>query len=94
MQFQENHLVFQIKKSKDSEDYTITVLKNGPSFYKPPRMEHYEKMESKESFESYEIIGHPVEFRISDKIVKDRMVNFIEISLTASFYLQNWEKKE
>lgn len=89
----ENHLVFQIKKSKDSEDYSITILRNGPSFYKPPRMEHYEKMESKESFESYEIIGHPAEFRISDKIVKDRMINFIEISLTASFYFTKLGKE-
>ncbi|MDF3821667.1 hypothetical protein P3G55_17315 [Leptospira sp. 96542] len=89
----EDHLVFQIKKSKDSEDYTITVLRNAPSFYKPPRMEHYEKMENKESFESYEIIGHPAEFRISDKIVKDRMVNFIEISLSSSFYFTKLGKE-
>lgn len=89
----EDHLIFQFKKSRDSEDYTITVLKNGPSFYKPPRMEHYGKMESKESFESYEIIGHPAEFRISDKIAKERMVNFIEISLTSSFYFNRSGKE-
>lgn len=50
-------------------------------------------MDSKESFESYEIIGHPAEFRISDKIVKDRMVNYIEISLTASFYFNKLGKE-
>ncbi|TGK84607.1 hypothetical protein EHQ24_06345 [Leptospira noumeaensis] len=89
----EDHLIFQFKKSRDSEDYTITVLKNGPTFYKPPRMEHYGKMESKESFESYEIIGHPAEFRISDKITKERMVNFIEVSLTSSFYFNRSGKE-
>lgn len=89
----EDHLIFQFKKSRDSEDYTITVLKNGPTFYKPPRMEHYGKMESKESFESYEIIGHPAEFRISDKIAKERMVNYIEVSLTSSFYFNRSGKE-
>ncbi|TGL33554.1 hypothetical protein [Leptospira perdikensis] len=89
----EDHLIFQFKKSRDSEDYTITVLKNGPTFYKPPRMEHYGKMESKETFESYEVIGHPAEFRISDKIAKERMVNFIEISLTSSFYFNRSGKE-
>jgi hypothetical protein len=89
----EDHLIFQFKKSKDSEDYTVTVLKNAPSFYKPPRMDKYEKMESKETFDSYEIIGHPAEFRISDKIIKDRMVNFIEISVTSSFYFNRVGKE-
>ncbi|GBF48588.1 hypothetical protein LPTSP4_00870 [Leptospira ryugenii] len=89
----EDHLIFQFKKSRDSEDYTITVLRNGPSFYKPPRMDTYGKMENKESFDSYEIIGHPAEFRISDKIIKDRMVNFIEIALSSSFYFNKLGKE-
>jgi hypothetical protein len=89
----EDHLIFQFKKSKDSEDYAITVLRNAPTFYKPPRMEMYGKMESREAFDSYEIIGHPAEFRISDKIIKERMVNFIEISLTSSFYFNKLGKE-
>ncbi|TGN09111.1 hypothetical protein EHS11_12790 [Leptospira ilyithenensis] len=89
----EDQLIFQIKKAKDSEDYSITVLRNGPTFYKPPRMEIYHKMESKEIFDSYEIIGHPVEFRISDKIVKERMANFIEIALNSSFYFNKLGKE-
>ncbi|WP_246051866.1 hypothetical protein [Leptospira idonii] len=89
----EDHLIFQIKKAKDSEDYSITVLKNAPTFYKPPRMEIYSKMEAKETFDSYEIIGHPAEFRISDKIAKERMVNFIEVSLTSSFYFNKLGKE-
>jgi len=56
-------------------------------------MEIYHKMESKETFDSYEIIGHPVEFRISDKIVKERMANFIEIALTSSFYFNRLGKE-
>jgi len=89
----EDHLIFQFKKSKDSEDYAITILKNAPTFYKPPRMEIYSKMESREAFDSYEIIGHPAEFRISDKITKDRMVNFIEVSLSSSFYFNRLGKE-
>lgn len=89
----EDHLIFQFKKSKDSEDYAITVLRNAPTFYKPPRMEIYSKMESREIFDSYEIIGHPAEFRISDKIIKERMVNFIEIALSSSFYFNKLGKE-
>ncbi len=89
----EEHLIFQFKKSKDSEDYVVTVLRNGPAFYKPPRMDMYSKMEAKESFDSYEIIGHPAEFRISDKIIKERMVNFIEVSLSSSFYFNKLGKE-
>ncbi|WP_246047396.1 hypothetical protein [Leptospira ognonensis] len=89
----EDHLIFQFKKGRDSEDYTITILKNAPTFYKPPRMEMYGKMESKETFDSYEIIGHPAEFRISDKIIKERMVNFIEIALSSSFYFNRLGKE-
>ena len=89
----EDHLIFQFKKSKDTEDYAITVLRNGPTFYKPPRMDTYTKMESKETFDSYEIIGHTAELRISDKIIKERMVNFIEISLSSSFYFTKLGKE-
>lgn len=89
----EEHLIFQFKKARDTEDYTISVLKNGPAFFRPPRMEIFEKMEQKESFESYEIIGHSTDFRISDKIVKDRMINFIEVSLSSSFYFNKVGKE-
>ncbi len=89
----EDHLIFQFKKARDTEDYTIHVLKNGSTFFRPPRMEIFEKMEQKESFESYEIIGHSTDFRISDKIVKDRMINFIELSLSSSFYFNKVGKE-
>jgi len=89
----EDHLIFQFKKARDTEDYTITVLRNGPTLYRPPRMEIFGKMESKETFDSYEIIGHTTDFRISDRIAKDRMINFIEVSLTSSFYFNKVGKE-
>jgi len=32
------------------------------------------------------VIGKTAEFRISDKIAKDRMVNYIELSLSSAFF--------
>jgi hypothetical protein len=82
----ENHLVFQFKKDSRNEDYQITVKKEGAVLFKPPRMNHYSKMAGSEKIESHEIIGKTAEFRISDKITKDRMIDFIEITLTANFF--------
>lgn len=83
---QEDHLVFEIKKNRDNEEYSLTIIKNGPTLFKPPRMDTYTKMDSREKMEGYEIIGHSADFRISDKIIKERMVNFIEIRLSTSFF--------
>jgi hypothetical protein len=82
----EDHLVFHFKKARDTEDYDISIQKNGLVLYKPPRMDTYSKMESKEILESNEIIGHSAEFRLSDRVVKERMVNFVEISMIGSFF--------
>jgi hypothetical protein len=89
----EDHLVFQFKKTSDNEEYTITVQKNAPVLFKPPRMDVYSKMESKEKIESHEIIGHTADFRISDRFTKDRMVNYIEIRLGSSFYFNKMGKE-
>jgi len=82
----EDHLVFHFKKARDSEDYDISIQKNGLVLYKPPRMDIYSKMDSKETLESNEIIGHTADFRLSDKVVKERMINFVEISMSSSFF--------
>ena len=83
----EDHLVLLLKKAKDSENYDITIKRNGPVLYKPPRMEHYTVMESADHLESHEIIGHKAEFRLAGKINKDRMVHYIELSLTSTFII-------
>lgn len=90
---QEDHLIFDIKRNNENEEYTITITKNGPTLYKPPRMETYSKMESKEKIEGYEIIGHYADFRIGDKIVKDRMIHYIEIRLTTEFFFNKVGKE-
>jgi hypothetical protein len=82
----DDHLVFHFKKAKETEDYDITIHRNGIVLFKPPRMDVFSKMENKENLESNEIIGHTADFRISDKLVKERMVNFIEVSLSSKFY--------
>lgn len=84
---QDDHIVFIIKKSKDSENYDILVNRSGPTLMKPPRMQYFAKMESNEKLESHEVIGQTASFRISDKITKDRMIQYFDIGLTSAFFL-------
>ncbi len=83
----EHHLVFTFKKDPRAEEYTITIKREGAVLYKHPRMTHYLKMASSEKLESHEIIGKVAEFRLSDKISKDRMIDFIEITLKTAFVI-------
>ncbi|WP_336297493.1 hypothetical protein [Leptospira sp. GIMC2001] len=90
----DDHLIFNFKKDRDQEEYEITVDRNGAVLFKPPRMDTYSKMEGKEKFDSVEIIGHSADFRLSDKLTKERMVNFIEISLSTSYFFnKNGEER-
>ena len=89
----EDHLDFSFKKSRDSENYEIIIKKNGSTLFKAPRMEHYAKMESSETIQSHEIIGHNAQFRISDKLVKDRMINYIELTLSSEFFFTKMGKE-
>lgn len=81
----EGHLVFTFKKNPTSEEYGITIKRSGPTLFKPPRMQTYSVMESTEKIESYEVIGKTAEFRISGQLIKERMINYIEISLGSKF---------
>lgn len=83
----EHHLSFTFKKDARSEDYTITIKREGPVLFKHPRMTHFLKMASTEKLESHEIIGKLAEFRLSDKISKERMIDFIEITLSTAFII-------
>ena len=83
----EDHLVILFKKAKDSENYDITISRNSPVLYQAPRMEHYAKMETSDHLESHELIGQTANFRLSDKLVKDRMIHYIEFSLTSHFFI-------
>jgi hypothetical protein len=89
----EDHLIFQFKKDPVAEDYDIIIKRSGPVLYKPPRMPHYALMSSTEKLESHEVIGKTAEFRISNKTVKERMTNYIEISLTSSFIINKMGKE-
>lgn len=89
----DDHLVLEFKKNRDNEEYEISIKRNGACLFKPPRMDVFSKMESKEKLESYEIIGHSAEFRISDRFIKERMVNFIEIRLSSKFYFNKMGKE-
>lgn len=91
---QDDHLVFDFKRNRDTEEFEITIYRNGSCLYKPPRMDLFEKMDAKEKLESYEIIGHTADFRISDKLTKDRMVNFIEVSLSSSYFFNRVGKEK
>jgi hypothetical protein len=84
---QEDHLIFQFKKDPTHEEYDIVIKKNGAVLFKPPRMPTYSAMESSEKLESHEVIGKTADFRISNVITKERMVNFIEISLSSKFVI-------
>jgi hypothetical protein len=81
----EGHLVFTFKKHPLNEEYDITVKRSGPTLFKPPRMQTYTVMESTEKLESHEVIGKTAEFRISGQLFKERMINYIEISLGSKF---------
>lgn len=83
----EDHLVFTFKKDPRGEEYTVTIKREGPVLYKHPRMTHFLKMASTEKLESHELIGKVAEFRLSDKISKERMIDFIEITLTTAFVI-------
>ena len=89
----EDHLDFNFKKSRDSEDYDILIKKNGNTLFRAPRTEHYTKMESEEKIASYEIIGHTCQFRISDSLTKDRMINYIELTLSSEFFFNKMGKE-
>lgn len=82
----EDQLIFIFKKSKEDETYDIIIKRNGSTLFRPPRMEKFLKMDSVVTIQSYELIGNSALFRISDKIVKDRMVNYIEIGLNTEFF--------
>lgn len=83
----EHHLSFTFKKDPRAEEYSISIKREGPVLYKHPRMTHYLRMASTEKLESHELIGKVAEFRLSDKISKDRMIDFIEISLSTAFVI-------
>ncbi|MCX8000514.1 MAG: hypothetical protein N3A69_16445 [Leptospiraceae bacterium] len=81
----EDHLTFTFKKHPVNEEYEIVIKRNGPTLFKPPRMQTYSVMESTEKLESYEIIGKTAEFRISNQLIKERMINYIEIGFSSKF---------
>ncbi|MDV6235011.1 hypothetical protein CH379_005135 [Leptospira ellisii] len=89
----DNHLVFNFKKAKDTEDYEIQIMRNAPVLFKPPAMPTFSKMESTEKLDSYEVIGKNADFRISDKVVKERMTQYFEISLSSEFFINNYGKE-
>ncbi|MDI7185483.1 hypothetical protein QMM42_04535 [Leptospira santarosai] len=89
----DNHLVFNLKKAKDSEYYEIQILRNSFVLFKPPGMPTFSKMESAEKLDSYEVIGKNADFRISDKVVKERMTQYFEISLSSEFFINNFGKE-
>lgn len=89
----DNHLIFNLKKAKDSEDYEIQILRNSAVLFKPPGMPTLSKMESSEKLDSYEVIGKSADFRISDKVVKERMTQYFEIGLSSEFFINNFGKE-
>ncbi|EMY77601.1 hypothetical protein LEP1GSC060_1189 [Leptospira weilii serovar Ranarum str. ICFT] len=89
----DNHLIFNLKKAKDSEDYEIQILRNSPVLFKPPGMPTFSKMESAEKLDSYEVIGKSADFRISDKVVKERMTQYFEIGLSSEFFVNNFGRE-
>ncbi|MBP9887952.1 MAG: hypothetical protein KBF93_16765 [Leptospiraceae bacterium] len=78
---------FTFKKDPREEEYTITIKREGPVLYKHPRMTHFLKMAATEKLESHELIGKLAEFRLSDKISKERMIDFLEITLSTAFVI-------
>ncbi|MBE7411737.1 MAG: hypothetical protein L6Q54_04920 [Leptospiraceae bacterium] len=89
----DDHLSFQFKKNRESEEYDIFINRNSPVLFKAPRTQNFIKMDSTEKLESYELIGKNAEFRISDKIAKDRMINYIELTLGSSFFFTKLGKE-
>ncbi len=89
----ESHLSFVFKKNPSAEEYDIIIKKGGPALFKPPRVATYSLMDSTERLESHEIIGKTAEFRISGQIIKERMINYIEISLTSKFFFTKMGKE-
>lgn len=83
----EDHLVFTFKKDDTHEEYDITVKRGAPVLFKAPRTPTYSVMDSSEKLESHEVIGKTADFRISNQINKERMINFIEISLSSKFII-------
>ncbi len=81
----EGHLTFTFKKHPTNEEYEIIIKRGGPTLFKPPRMQTYSVMESTEKLESFEVIGKTAEFRISNQLIKERMINYIEIGFTSKF---------
>ena len=91
---QDEHLVFQFKRAKDSEDYDIVIQRNGAVLYQHPKMDVYSKMESIEKLESHEVIGHEAKFRLGSRISKDRMTHFVEISMGSEFYFNRLKEEK
>ncbi|MCB1177738.1 MAG: hypothetical protein KDK36_09185 [Leptospiraceae bacterium] len=89
----ENHLTFVFKKNQFAEEYDITIKRGGPTLFKPPRVATYSVMDSTEKLESHEIIGKEALFRISRQLIKERMINYFEISLTSKFFFNKTGKE-
>ncbi|TGM59956.1 hypothetical protein [Leptospira adleri] len=89
----DDHIVFNFKKAKESEDYEIQIMRNAPVLFKPPAMPTFSRMDSTEKLDSYEVIGKKADFRISDKVNKERMTQYFEISLSSEFFINNFGKE-
>jgi hypothetical protein len=83
----ENHLIFQFKRLRESEEYDITVKKGGPTLVKPPKMNIYSNMDNILKLESHELISSSADFRLSDSIIKERMSSYLEIHLGSKFFI-------
>ena len=89
----ENHLIFQFKRLRESEEYDITVKKGGHTLVKPPKMSIYSNMDNVLKLESHELISSSADFRLSDSIIKERMSSYIEIHLGSKFFINSKGKE-
>ena len=86
----EKHLdfIFQQKATEFEENrrYKIKVKRSGPVLYKGVHDQYYSRMNKSENISLLDLLKRAAFFRISSSIVgKNRMVQYIELSLKANY---------
>lgn len=90
----EDHLVLRFEKERDTEDYAITLSPGGACFWRPPHAKKTELLKSTETFDSRELIGHPVPLRIAASVKDNRALQYVEFELSTSFFINRFGEEK
>ena len=87
--FHEKHLALKIRKEVSMEEYDIILEPSGKNFVKMPHMREFERLKSRESFTSGELIGHPAIFRLVASMVGEKPSHYVDFEFSNGYFLDH-----